>query len=97
MLKIERSSGRIFTPAHNFMFKYEDINKCIEVIDVMPKIKGWIPTLVELKALDLENDEEKFEKVAPFLLYIQESVKENGDLHDEEAREVSSYISSLFK
>lgn len=79
------------------MFEYEDINKCIKIIDVMPKIKGWLPSLEELKALELENNKEKFEKVAPFLLYIQESIKENGDMHDEEARKVSNYISSLFK
>mgnify|MGYP000873427930 CR=1 FL=1 len=75
-----------------------EIDTCLDVIDNIIPLKDWYPTVNVLKEHDVERN---FEKFAPFLLYIQESMlnDDTASYSDSECRkrkETIAYISDLF-
>lgn len=71
--------------------------KALTVIDKMQLSKGYYPTVAELKKHYVE---ENFEALAPFLLYLSESLAHDDTDYTleqkEEIKELKRFIQNLF-
>lgn len=80
------------------MISATQIDDSLTIIDEMPKLIGWAPSIKDLESHQVDNN---FEKYANFLLYLSESLEEEDATIEEEeaikADEAKKYINKLFQ
>lgn len=70
---------------------YEEMDKMLEVIDMLPENVTYEVTIEDLVS---HNVEENFREFAPYLLWVSESIAGSNYVKD---KEVNRYINALFQ